>query len=579
MSFNPEDSKSTRRWRFTWEALAHIPTLRLYLFNPELRDLSDKCHAIGASLSLHESLLLVSWSLDEDGSGGGVAVALRVPIPRVLIDPGCPVDVRATGDHIEAKLALLLPVDHPVVTELCGVLYSDGDRRLPLSLGSDIEKLSSEGVNIFCKSCSTKLTRQPIRNFVEMPSMNWREVADNWFGACCCSFGGASEKLVLKYLETFNCCKGTCLLDRASIIVHKDDIDGSLFQPDANGNSSCSSRHNSWACDDSLGSANLGSCQSDTSSLCHELSLDEYLCNVTHEVDPSIVANTNLAQHGSDELQGNVSMNGLNPNLPYFRYHSRSFRDAAVEMNSEDSFQCCVDETRPIVNYVEGRSESKVSVLPNNDLQFKKVYGSGFMNTTTNLSNDIEWIEFCCRHCSSPLGSYPSASSSTAPIDGGIRLLKCYISTSACVGDHDDTFKNHTFERIFTNVLLEGAQDELSFRMLVSDMRTKSPMLHIVLMNSRTWYYSEYCFENTDTRDLRAPHMQPVVKVLFCDSRISTEASSRIVKEWSAMTHTEEVYMMTREIEELRKLLESSMAKLPGSCCFMQGMFLSFLER
>ncbi|KAL1074155.1 hypothetical protein V6Z11_D11G270200 [Gossypium hirsutum] len=34
------------------------------------------------------------------------------------------------------------------------------------------------------------------RNFVEMPSSDWREVADNWFGGCCCSFGGISEKLV-----------------------------------------------------------------------------------------------------------------------------------------------------------------------------------------------------------------------------------------------------------------------------------------------------------------------------------------------------------------------------------------------
>jgi len=34
---------------------------------------------------------------------------------------------------------------------------------------------------------------------VEIPSVNWREATDNWFGNCFCSFGGVSEKLVNGY--------------------------------------------------------------------------------------------------------------------------------------------------------------------------------------------------------------------------------------------------------------------------------------------------------------------------------------------------------------------------------------------
>ncbi|XP_061953518.1 uncharacterized protein LOC133675962 isoform X3 [Populus nigra] len=64
-------------------------------------------------------------------------------------------------------------------------------------MDSDLKSLSSmEGVHFYCRSCSNRLTRSPLKQFVEMPSVNWPEMADNWFGGCCCSFGGASEKLV-----------------------------------------------------------------------------------------------------------------------------------------------------------------------------------------------------------------------------------------------------------------------------------------------------------------------------------------------------------------------------------------------
>jgi hypothetical protein len=55
------------------------------------------------------ALLILSFSLT------GEAVSLWVPIPRVLVDPSAPVECRTTGDHVEVCLALVLPVDHPVV--------------------------------------------------------------------------------------------------------------------------------------------------------------------------------------------------------------------------------------------------------------------------------------------------------------------------------------------------------------------------------------------------------------------------------------------------------------------------------
>ncbi|TYI76670.1 hypothetical protein E1A91_D06G092500v1 [Gossypium mustelinum] len=43
-------------------------------------------------------------------------------------------------------------------------------------------------------------------------AIDWREVADNWFGGCCCSFGGISEKLVTRFANSYRCAKDMLLL-------------------------------------------------------------------------------------------------------------------------------------------------------------------------------------------------------------------------------------------------------------------------------------------------------------------------------------------------------------------------------
>ncbi|XP_020592625.1 uncharacterized protein LOC110033090 isoform X2 [Phalaenopsis equestris] len=526
-SFPFESPNSGRRWRFTWESLAHIPILRLYLFNLEIGDTSAVCRFLEGSLRLDRSLLLVSWRLDDEATFSNGRSFLSIPVPRVLIDPGCPVEVKAMGDHIEAKLILLLPVDHPVEAELWSAPGIEVNRSLSLSMGSDIEKFSSEGVNFFCKSCSTKLTRQPLRNFVEVPSMNWQEVADNWFGGCC-SFGGVSEKLVSKYLETFDFKEGTCLLDRASAAVCEHDLEGTVLE-----------------------SATLDftvkySESNDTSAVsCDFVASRACPGTEAHVVDLSSNAYSN--QLGLVGAQNDINMDCLKPNFNHFSLRNeKTFTDAIGERISKCDFYCCITEKAQTSGHADGRTESEASTY--SAQQSLKVYGSGFMGRT-------------------------------GPVVGGIRLFKCYISTSTPAGAPDDTFKNYTLENIFSHLLIEGARDELSFRTMVCDLRTKFPMLQIVLLNSRAWCCSGFCYENTVTRELPAMHMQPVVKVLFSDRSTPTEANSMINKDWSGRTGTEEVYMMNREIEELRRSLKSSIAKLPHSCTSLQGMSLSFLGR
>lgn len=559
-------SNTRRQWRFTWETLAHIPTLRLYLFNPEIDDISAVCRFLEATLKLGESLLVISWRPEEDKNGSYRASALMIPVPRVIINPACHVDVKVMGDHIEAKLSLLLPVGHPLEAEIWGDPGSDVDWRLPLTLDSDIEHFSSEGVNFFCKSCSTKLTRQPLRNFVEIPSTNWQEVADNWFGGCC-SFGGVSEKLVSKYMNIFDCKVGTCLLDRASVTLCEHDLEGAILEKTSSDLGLKSPA--STCCDFSPEFTN-------TSSTCCDLVSSRPCYTRLQEIDPSFnVYSTQLTLVGP---QFDATRDCLKLNFNQSLESHEEMESESGEQSPKCDFHSCITETTHAAD-ADGRSESEASIAGHNAQHSTKIYGSGFMITPENISKGIECDELSCIHCSSPLGSYAHSKGTTSPLEGGIRLFKCYISTSP-VGSPDDIFKRYTLQSIFTNLLIAGARDELSFRTMVCDLRTKSPILLIVLLNSSAWCCSGFCFENTVTKELPTLHMQPVVKVLFSDCTPSTQVNSIESKEWLARSGSvEDVYMMTRQIEELRRSLESSVAKLPHSCSSFQGMFLSFLER
>lgn len=605
-----------RPWRFTWEALAHIPTLRLYLFHPGF-DPSARCSTLSASLRFDESLLLVSWVDEEEGSR---EVSLRIPVPRVLIDPGCSIDCTAKSDHIEIKLVLILPVDHPMVANFRGVLDSSGlevgrdgdrslDRLLPLSLGSDIQSLSAEGVDFFCKSCSTKLTKQPLRQFVEMPSVNWREVADNWFGACCCSFGGISEKLVSQYINSYDCAEGTCLADAASVIICKDDLQGYTFQQcsenyselkkpnlmghnvtDAPNEGGCGNlsesipdvglisshaAHKVGKVDSNLGTESSGYKNGSNVLSCQLLSSSDCCGTVTSFSTET----TDPAQPSLDETQSTIDVNLLKLNLSNGSDILEKPLPESTEEASKDHCNCCEDETKYLLNFGHERSALGVSITHRKSQLNSSALGGGFMIRTSNILNDIEWIEFSCRNCLSPVGSYPYSKSKNVLADGGIRLFKCYISTCVPVGGPRDIFRKHTLQRVCVHLLLENAKDELSFRTVVKDMRTKSPMIQLVLLSSKAWCSSGYCSENVITRLIYASDLQPVVKVLFSDCSTSSKVNSRQIEDWSTRNHAEEVYMMTHQIEELTKYLKSAVDKLPSSCSSLQGMCLSTLER
>ncbi|CAI9110840.1 OLC1v1010929C1 [Oldenlandia corymbosa var. corymbosa] len=408
-------SQNPSNWRFTWEAQSHIPTIRLYLFNPHAKP-SSQCTELKSELLIEKSSLLVSFIL------AGAKTSLKVPLPKALIDPESPVNFRAHDDHIEFKCPLLFPIDHPLVSEFD--FASSGELR-PLSADTDARELSAlEEVYFYCRNCSTKLTKS-LSCFKVLPSVNWQEAADNWFGTCCCSFGGISEKLVAKYAKSYSCCAGTCLLDTASVNLCKDDLLGCHF-PVNNGGK------------DNGFDIKLASNSSVTQTSATDIS--DQGRTVLQNVDGG---GCHVALEDGDTKNG-VDCDRLS--LMYSQLHVAENLEKSANFSSDlknDVGKCdigCCD------SHLSVDSFKREDAAKENELQMhQKVLLNGFLSNgliarSSNLSKDVNWVEFLCPHCSSVLGAYPSLSD-YAPLDGGVRLFKCHISSSLPVGGFNDLFR------------------------------------------------------------------------------------------------------------------------------------------
>ncbi|KAH1058840.1 hypothetical protein GYH30_003082 [Glycine max] len=552
-------------WRYTWEAQSHIPTLRLTLFpNDKTLNPSLQCKDLAVDLHSSHSFLTLTASF----------LSLRVPLPAVLVDGDSPVAFRPLSDHIEVKLLLLLPVDHPILSALDLSQTPPPD---PLDSQSDVKILSSAGeVDFYCRTCAFKLTRIPLRNFVEMPSVNWREVADNWFGACCCSFGGISEKMVMRYVSSYMCRPGVCLVSSASVTLCKDDL------VECNFLEGCGEQECSTVTEDSRDDGvvkGMRNCElnDERTSTCSDYG------EVTHAFD----SNSRLV-HPEDEK---LSVN-LRCEVAKSKPGCGDFPDSCPDLNhAEDVTQtpsCCAHLTS---NVGHGDSEHNlcgtagkkgmptetVEILGNQKSFLNGYLEDVFMARLSNLSKDIDWREFTCPQCTSLLGAYPCREGQT-PVDGGVRFFKCYISTCVPVGGSGDMFSKYTMGKMFANQLMECANDESSFRFVIRDLTTKSPVLQIILLNPDTWSCSGNCSSLEDKDPIAKLKLQPIIKVLFSDCHNATESQSRLIEEWATKNSAEDIFMLTRQTQELVGLFISAKDLYPPCCASLQGLILSSLQ-
>lgn len=257
------------------------------------------------------------------------------------------------------------------------------------------------------------------RNFVEMPSIDWREVADNWFDACCCSFGGISEKLVTKFANSYTCAEGVCLVNFTTVLLCKDDLvacelyDGTQeYQPEPDSSS-----------DHGLSEDTLTS-QERTNDLCGKFSS-------IHIKNDSVTTNllvTTQKANGHDSLP--VSDLSEKASVPGCCVHTAD----RIRNHVDGGCQHSVSETYPM-------DQSTSKLLANQKSFLNGFLGNAFMAKSYNLSTDIDWMEFVCPNCLSLLGAYPFENSG-GHVDGGVRLFKCYISTcSSAAGGWGDLFR------------------------------------------------------------------------------------------------------------------------------------------
>ncbi|XP_051141400.1 uncharacterized protein LOC127258565 [Andrographis paniculata] len=516
----PPTTAASGNWRFTWEAQSRTPILRLLLFKPGVKP-SAQCRDLKLSLLPEKSFLELSfWESDVR-----MEAIVRVPLPRVLVDPEAALQVKAFDDHIEVKLVLLLPVDHPIVSEFDSILNFEekGDALPPLSLDSDLKKLSlMKEVHFYCRNCSFKLTKG-LSCFEELPSVNWRDVADNWFGNCCCSFVGVSEKLVAKYAKSYTCAPGLCFLNPTSVLLSKDDLLGCSFSDAPIKQSHKSDLHSQ---------EHVESCSS-----------------LRNSFDDSSLASV---------------------------FPTLKIDDKIVVANEKSHTECChgksnAEET-PGTTLSAEITKANAELLETQKVFLNGYLGNGFMVRSSGLSNDIRWVEFCCPDCSCLIGAYPCVDDN-APLDGGIRLFKCCVSTCVPCNLSDDAFKNYTLERMFASQLLESAEDELSYRTIVRDIRTKSSVLQIILLNPNSWS----CCSTESAADKLV--MLPSIKVLFSASAHDTEHNSRTLEDWVRKNQADEIYMFSTQIHKIIRILEEANSLYPPSCASLQGLSMSSLRR
>lgn len=437
------------------------------------------------------------------------------------------------------------------------------DAPKPLSTDSDLEKLSSKGsVDFYCRSCSAKLTRSPISCFLDSPSINWQEVADNWFGACCCSFGVISEKLVSRYARSYAPSRGRCLLTSRAVIICKDDLMNCEF-PEVERNQSCEYR------------PLLATEDGDQSKVLMHTGSD-------HATGPTHVCEGKLkSMHLNDEnlLECEAVGADVDGSILYCESPGLDLTRNETSVNG-----CCLHTSHSLSSEHEGHardaSKDMCRQLPPSQRYFLNGFlGDVFMAKSHNISTAIEWVEFSCPQCSALLGSYPCADS-CAPLDNGVRFYKCCVSTDMPSKGPDDLFKDYTLERMFSNQILESAKDDLSFRTVVRDMKTKSPVLQIVLLNPNCWLSTGYCFDMDNPPESTTKLiLQPVIKVLFNDCRDNTLLSSKTSEEWVRTHSADEVFMLMHQMEALIAHLVSAKDIFPPSMVSFEGLTLSLVQR
>lgn len=127
--------------------------------------------------------------------------------------------------HLDAFSSLSIEDDHSDKGDgsvAATDISSTNDGHLVPSLDGD--------ANFFCGSCRTKVSTNPIRDFVQLPCGEWREVAEHWFGTCCCSFGSRAEFLSACYEKSLKLRPGRCFIGSSTFYIDSQDVTDAFLE-------------------------------------------------------------------------------------------------------------------------------------------------------------------------------------------------------------------------------------------------------------------------------------------------------------------------------------------------------------
>ncbi|KAG6766762.1 hypothetical protein POTOM_027934 [Populus tomentosa] len=422
-------------------------------------------------------------------------------------------------------LVLLLPVDHPLVSTFDLLNLSDDesgrnedlDLLNPFIMDSDLKGLSSmEGVHFYCRSCSNRLTRSPLKQFVEMPSVNWPEMADNWFGGCCCSFGGASEKLVNRYAQSYACPMGVCMLNSTAVTLCSDDLAGCKFSEKY--------KIQTYKPEQESGDEGLiEEAMRDFETESGRVTRCDSQCGVIQGVNGKSGSSCSKLENHGENVKFKVAEEKTNSSILLSALPASDLSEKVAPGPG------CCDSVHHTQDYTD---EGGIHDVCGPSLEDQK--------TTKAMELRINQRSFL----NGFLGDAFIARSYNLSTDDGVRLFKCYISTSLPVGGPADLFRKYTLERMKS---ASGNGDCLD---------TKS---------------------NTDS--VLKLDLHPVIKVLFSDCSSNTESQLRVLEDWVTKNQADEVFMLAHLIKELIETIASAKVEFPPSCTFLQGLSFSSMPR
>jgi hypothetical protein len=258
------------------------------------------------------------------------------------------------------------------------------------------------------------------RRVIEVPSLDWREVSEHFYGNCCCaSFGAQAEVLAARFQQLLTSSEGTCLVASTTCIVHKGDVLVSEGDRDSETLAAELLHHRGQNDSDPCAVSQIGV----------EFS-QVHISDRKEKVKDESCAGDHLEHHSKkSECDQNHHLNGGNGRATgsvadEIHVSGTEGFESETHQDTEEEPSCCSPRKSASAesSYVKEASPESL--------------GNGFMTGPGLRSEVLDWEPFFCRSCASLVGARRGDSSKN-----GVQFFKCKISTHKLVSSSSNIFR------------------------------------------------------------------------------------------------------------------------------------------